>query len=318
MQQKAAIEYFKNLGILEQDSEKDFKFISPNYQVLEPQKLYLPFFKPRDRFAHKGSFGHALLCAGSYGKAGAAILAAKACLRSGCGLVSLHIPKQIYQIVQISFPEAMTDVDNGEMFLTKMPCETKYSSVAIGPGIDTKEETAKALLDFLTCNTKPLLLDADALNIIAKIKGFGKLLKPSTILTPHPKEFERLFGLFTSEKERLDFALSFSKRSGVTLVLKGGITTICTPEGKVFFNTIGNPGMATAGSGDVLSGIITSLQTQGVPTSYAAATGVYIHALAGDFACGELGEQSIIASDIIANIPKAINYCKEFLNKNKD
>ena len=275
-------------------------------KILSKEKLDQSFFLPRERFAHKGDFGHCLLVAGSYGKAGAGILATKACLRVGCGLITTHIPKKLYDIMQISVPEAMVSVDENEEFFTCLDLNlAKYDAIGIGPGLDTKDESKKALENLLKINNKPLVIDADGLNLLAQIPDFTNLLNDKTILTPHPKEFERLFGKM-DYRERIVLIQKIAKEKGTIIVLKGGMTVIANPQGEEFYNILGNAGMATAGSGDVLTGIILGILAQGFSTLEAAKIGVYLHALSGDLAKEQLGEKSLIAEDLITFLPQAI------------
>ncbi len=267
----------------------------------------LPLLKERYKFDHKGTYGHGLLIAGSEGKMGAAVLGAGAALRSGIGLISCHIPSCGNLIMQSKVSEAMVVTDKSEKYISGIGSVEIFSAVGIGPGIGTNKETQLALESFLKECDKPLVLDADALNIISKNKKLLELLAHNTILTPHPKEFERLAGTTDNGFERLQKQIDFSGRYKCILVLKGANTTITTPSGDVFFNSTGNPGMATGGSGDVLTGIILSLLAQGYTPQNAAITGVYLHGLAGDIAAGEQCYESIIASDIIKCIGKAFN-----------
>lgn len=283
----------------------------PFYHILTKKSLDNKLFLPRDEFSHKGNFGHGLLIAGSYGKAGASVLAAKASLRLGVGLLTVHIPTLLYNILQISSPEAMVSLDTNNKVFTDNINTEKYSAVAIGCGLGTKEETKKSLYHLLNTNAKPLIIDADGLNLLSQIPNFKSLLKEDTLLTPHPKEFERLFGKFASYVEKLEFMRNFSMQTGVTIVLKGGITAISVKTGEVFFNTIGNAGMATAGSGDVLTGILLGILSQGFSTQETTKLGVYLHALAGDIAKEKVGEVSLIASDIIENLHEAIIRCQK-------
>src|SRR5574344_495650 len=216
-----------------------------SFDLLRKDSLPADFFLPRYQFAHKGDFGHALIIAGSYGKAGACILSARACMKTGCGLLTVHVPGKIYSIVQSSFPEAMAEVDDDEnYFSSNINNLDRYSCVAIGPGIGTESATKKALVNLLKANAslkepRPMVLDADALNILAGIPGFEKLLSPNSILTPHPKEFERMFGVFENYSAKVKFMQKFSARTGVVVVLKGGVTAISTPSGELFFNIKG-------------------------------------------------------------------------------
>ena len=280
------------------------------YHILTPYLLDNNFFTQRNEFAQKGTFGHGLLIAGSLGKGGASILAGRASLRLGLGLLTIHIPTSLNSILQISVPEAMLSLDDdNEVFSSDIDTH-KFSAIAIGCGLDTKQKSKEAVIRLLSNNTLPLIIDADGLNIIAKIKNFQSLLHRNTILTPHEKEFERLFGTFSSYEKKLEFMRHFSIQTGITIILKGGITAISVNTGDIFFNTIGNAGMATAGSGDVLTGILLGILTQGYPTAQTAKIGVFLHALAGDIAKEKIGETSLIASDIIENISLAIERYK--------
>jgi len=270
-------------------------FPSPYY--LTEEKDIRSILRPRTKFSHKGTYGHALLIAGSYGKMGAAVLAAKACLRSGCGLLSTYVPPEGNDIMQISVPEAMveSDIKDGN----------KYSAIGIGPGIGTDDFAKQTVSELLKSCNIPTIMDADALNIISESPEMLQRIPKGTVLTPHPKEFDRLAGHSSSGYERLQKQLEFAQEYNVTVVLKGANTSIAFPDGRCFFNTTGNPGMATAGSGDVLTGIILSLLAQKYTPEEAALLGVYLHGLAGDFAAGEFSQHGIIAGDIIQSLGKA-------------
>ncbi len=262
--------------------------------------------KSRQKFSHKGNFGHALLISGSYGKMGAAILASKACLKSGVGLLTTHIPHWGYQIIQSTVPEAMTSIDRSEMIFTEFPQLSCYNAIGIGPGLDTKKNSAKAFEELLNqISDQKLVIDADGLNILSQNKFLLVKLPKLSILTPHPKEFERLVGKSKNEMHRLELLKDFCKHYNVITVLKGAHTVVALPDGNCYFNSSGNPGMATAGSGDTLTGIILALLAQGYSEKDAALTGVYIHGLAGDHALSSESEESLIASDIISNIGSA-------------
>lgn len=262
----------------------------------------------RNIFAHKGTFGHALLVAGSYGKMGAAILASKSCLRTGCGLLTTHSPKCGLDILQCSIPEAMVSIDNHQKYVSNIPNTNQYTAIGIGPGIDTKRLTAKTLRSFLETNQKPVVLDADALNIIAQHPELWEFVKPNSIITPHPGEFDRLTKPHTSGYERFLTQIKFAKKHSCIVIVKGHYTSIATSSGNVYFNSTGNPGMATAGSGDTLTGIILSLLAQQYEPIDAAKFGVFLHGLAGDIAEKEKGASSLIASDIIEHLSDAISY----------
>ncbi|MBG0782962.1 MAG: NAD(P)H-hydrate dehydratase [Bacteroidales bacterium] len=284
--------------------------VKTHHHLLEAA-LLKPWWKPRARFAHKGKFGHVLLVAGSADKTGAAILAAKACMRSGAGLLHVHLPLKACTPVQSAFPEAMLSVDSNETFFSEVPDLSPFNVVAAGPGIGTASETAKALKLLIQNSNQPLVLDADALNILAENKTWLSFLPGNTILTPHPKEFERLAGKWQHSFERLELQRELSVRCGLIIILKGAFTCVSMPDGKCYFNPTGNPGMATAGSGDVLTGIIAGLIAQGYSPAKASLLGVYIHGLAGDMAAEQLGMESMLASDIISHLPKAIARVRE-------
>ncbi|MCF8247756.1 MAG: NAD(P)H-hydrate dehydratase [Saprospiraceae bacterium] len=291
--------------------DKDFIENEPCCNFLLDEKTVKPLLRKRHRHDHKGSFGHALLVAGSYGKIGAAILAARACLRSGAGLVTVHAPKCGYEILQIAIPEAMVSVDEHQFAISNLHEDlSKYKAIGIGCGIDTNELTAVALADVLQRTAVPVVLDADALNLLAGHPDFFKFLPKNSILTPHLREFERMFGPSANDFERNDLQLRKAKELGVYLILKGANTAIATPAGDCFFNNTGNPGMATGGSGDVLTGILTGLLAQGYPPLEACQLGVYLHGLAGDLAMNDLQQEALLASDITDHLGKAFKQLK--------
>ena len=263
------------------------------------QELVEKIYKPRQRFSHKGTFGHALLLAGSYGKTGAALLAAKACMHSGVGLLTVGVPQCAYLVLQVGLPEAMVTSDEKKNKLaTIMPNYSNYQAVGIGPGIGTEKKTWQWLLQQLLVIQCPLVLDADALNAIAYEEKWHSIPENS-ILTPHPKEFDRLFGLCQNSQERMLKAIEKAKELSCIVVLKGHHTLIATAEGEVWFNTTGNSGMATGGSGDVLTGIITGLLAQGYVPKDAALLGVWLHGKSGDLASKRHGQEALVASHII-------------------
>ena len=261
--------------------------------------------KPRSRFSHKGTYGHALLIAGSYGMMGAAILASKACLRTGAGLVTAHVPLKGYEILQTSVPEAIVNLDPGEEYFSRVPDLVPYNAVGIGPGIGRRAVVQKALKDLLLKCPVPLVMDADALNLVAAHKELLEQIPENSIITPHPKEFERIAGAFKNGYDRLMKQIEFARHHKIIVVYKGANTTIALPDGRCYFNSTGNPGMATGGSGDVLTGMILSLLAQGYDPSEAAMAGVYLHGFAGDLAAQKMGRQALIASDITDHIGKA-------------
>ena len=261
--------------------------------------------RTRDPFAHKGHMGHALLIAGSYGMAGAAVLAARACMRAGAGKVTVHTPKRNVQILQQAVPEAVLQMDREETIFSETVPTDDFSAMAIGPGLGTIEQTCIALIAQLRRATCPVVADADALNIVAARHAWMQQLPKGIIMTPHPKEMDRLEGQAIDSYERLTKARQLAEQLQGYIVLKGHYTAVCMPDGHVSFNTTGNAGMATAGSGDVLTGIILGLLAQGYQRSDACILGTYLHGLAGDLAAAELSEESVIASDIIDYLPFA-------------
>lgn len=275
-----------------------------NYQFVDIKDVK-SICKHRHRFNHKGDFGHCLIIAGSKGMIGAAVLASKSCIKTGAGLVSTHIPKVGYTILQQSVPEVMVDEDIDENYFTTISSILKYSAIVVGPGLGKSSKTVEGFSKLLDIVDKPLVIDADGLNIIAENSELLEKLPQGAIITPHPGEFDRLFGKSNSGYERLIKAIEKSAKYGIVIVLKGADTQVVCPNGQVFFNSTGNPGMATAGSGDVLSGIIGSLLAQGYESISGAIFAVYIHGLAGDLAKSKVGVDTLIASDIIDNIGNA-------------
>lgn len=264
------------------------------------QKPYIKkLLKKRDRFAHKVNFGRVMLIEGSYGKMGAAVLSARGCLRSGAGLVTVHVPRCGYDIMQTAVPEAMVSVDVNERYIFSIPDLEPYNALGIGPGLNQHVDTYDVLYRILENYNKPIVLDADALNIIAAHPELFEKIPEGSILTPHPGEFRRLSGSWAHDFERLEKQIAMSKKHKIFIVLKGQHTAISTPDGKIYFNSTGNPGMATGGSGDVLTGILTGLLGQGYKPGAAAVLGVYLHGMAGDLAAEKLGEEALVASDIV-------------------
>ena len=275
------------------------------FSILEENDIRL-LMKPRGDFAHKGTMGTALIIAGSYGMSGASILATKACLRAGTGKVITHTPKRNYEIMQISVPEAVLQMDSEETIFSEPVDTDYYSAMGIGPGLGTNESTAIALIAQLRRSTCPTVVDADALNILASHRAWMQQLPKDIIFTPHPRELDRLAGNTSSNcMERLDKAIELAERLQGYIILKGHYSALCHPNGKVEFCSTGNSGMATAGSGDVLTGIITALLARGYKQADACRLGMHLHGLAGDLAAKDLGKESLIASDIIQYLPKA-------------
>jgi hydroxyethylthiazole kinase-like uncharacterized protein yjeF len=274
------------------------------YQTTE-QEVVAAMLPKRSRFAHKGTFGHGLIISGCYGMMGAALLAGESCLRGGAGLVTLHVPRFGYSIIQTAFPEAIVSLDQSDILFSEPPDLAPYSAIGIGPGIGCRQNTGRGLKMVLERAGVPLVIDADGLNILSAHPEWYELLPPGTILTPHPREFDRLAGESRNGYERHMKQRDFARRYQVIVVLKGACTGIASPDGSYWFNTTGNPGMATGGSGDVLTGLITGLLAQGLKPLDAALAGVYLHGLAGDLATGESSQEALIAGDMISYLGKA-------------
>lgn len=276
-----------------------------NYSILEEQAVR-EMRLPRNDFSHKGMMGNALIVAGSYGMAGAAVLATKACLRSGVGKVTVHTPKRNYLVLQTSVPEAVLQMDHEETYFSESIDSTDYDALGIGPGIGQIENTAIALIGQIRRTTCPIVVDADALNILANHQAWMQQLPAGIIMTPHPKEFDRMAGsASTNDYERLIRAQQMAEHIKGYILLKGHYTALCMPDGHIVFNSTGNSGMATAGSGDVLTGILTALLARGYNKAAACQMAMFLHGLAGDLAAKEVGKESLVASDIIRFLPKA-------------
>ena len=295
--------YIKNWIVLDIGLDQNYiDSVDFQYKAVD-EAMIKAMFKTRERFTHKGSFGHSLLIGGSFGKIGAVILASRASLKTGSGLVSTYIPKCGYTAMQSSNPEIMVEVDD-ENYLQFFNFKTKPTAIGIGMGMGMHLKTKKGFIAFLKSNKIPMLIDADGLNIIAEHEELSDLILENTILTPHPKEFQRLVGSWENDYEKLDKQNKFSDTHKCLVVLKGAYTSI-SYGGKIYFNTSGNPGLATAGSGDVLSGIITGLVAQGYKPLEAALIGVYVHGRAADLGIkNEESMESFIASDCINNLGK--------------
>lgn len=285
---------------------KAIEMTESNLFYLEQNDI-LPLLKERNKFSHKGTFGHAYIAAGSLDMAGAAVLSARAALRCGAGLVTVHSAAVNRIIVQSVVPEAIFQSDKADNFITEIEALETYNAIAIGPGIGSNYETIEMLSHFIKNQNSPCVLDADALNIISQNKILLTLIPENSILTPHPKEFERLFGKCDSGYERMKKASEFAQKLELIIILKGANTLIATPDGKLFFNSTGNSGMATAGSGDVLAGMLGGLLAQGYLPEDAAKIGVYLHGLAGDLSLRKQSGESLIAGDIIENIGHAFS-----------
>ncbi|MBF9236113.1 NAD(P)H-hydrate dehydratase [Hymenobacter sp. BT683] len=277
---------------------------------------------PRSRFSHKGTFGHALLLAGSRGKMGAAVLAAGACQRGGAGLLTARVPGCGYDIFQISVPEAMCLPDPQPDVISELPDLTPYQAVGIGPGLGQEAASLAVLRQLLRDSAAapgrsqpmPLIIDADALNLLGQHRELLDLLPENTVLTPHPKEFERLTEPARDDYHRLELLRDFAQRHRSLVVLKGAYSCLATPGGELHFNSTGNPGMATGGSGDVLTGLLLALRADArlLPAD-AVRLGVYAHGMAGDLAAHETGEAGLIAGDIVRQLGPALSRCSHLI-----
>lgn len=292
-------------------SQEYIKNTDCQFQITEESELR-GFLRHRDDFAHKGEMGHALLIAGSYGMAGAAILAAKACLRSGVGKLTLHTPKRNLSIVQTSVPEAIVQVDREETIFTEAVDTQDFEAMGIGPGLGRNETTALAMITQVRRSACPVVIDADAINILSNHHAWVQQLPKGVILTPHAKEFDRFMGIASNGcYDRLAKAIEEAERLQAYIILKGHYSALCTPAGRVYFNPTGNSGMATAGSGDVLTGIVTGLLARGYDQRQACMLGMYLHGLSGDLAENAIGKESLVASDLINYLPKAFRHLTE-------
>ena len=261
--------------------------------------------RKRAKFAHKGNFGHALLIAGSTGYFGAAVMASRACLRSGVGLLTAHVPGDGFLVMQSAVVEAMISIDPEDVCFSSVPLLDTYNAIGVGPGLGMASETQAALKLLIQQTTVPMVLDADALNIIAENKTWLAFLPVGSILTPHPKEFERLTGPTANQFDRLEMLRAFAIRFKLYVILKGANSALATPDGMLYFNSTGNPGMATGGSGDVLTGIILGLLSSGYPARDACILGMWLHGKAGDIAARKYGFEAMLAGDLIDNLGKA-------------
>lgn len=268
--------------------------------------LIKSIYKPRNPFTHKGDYGHACLITGSVGLMGAAVLATNACLRAGAGKITVYTAKIGYEILQISAPEAMTKIA-GEQFISSVNDIEKFDSLGIGPGLGIYKSHKELLQNIFLTFKKPVVVDADALNILSQNKELLKLLPQGSILTPHLIEFERLFGKTNNEEDRTKIALEKANNYNVYIVLKGHHTLIAAPDGPAYFNSTGNAGMATGGSGDVLTGILTGLSAQKYSSLQVCLFGIYLHGLAGDIAAKNNSQEAMIAGDIIDCLGDAFN-----------
>ncbi|MDQ3393284.1 MAG: NAD(P)H-hydrate dehydratase [Bacteroidota bacterium] len=307
-------DYVGDYEILDINLSKEFldKVEAPYVFLTAP--FIANFFKSRKKYAHKGDFGKALIIAGSKGKMGAAILSCKACLRTGVGLLTAHTPSNCWPIMQMAVHEAMVQIDKHEDYFSGAEHTEGYDVIGIGPGLGMEQGTIQGLTNLLNVFRKPLVFDADAINIIGQNQDLLSKIPENSIFTPHPKEFERLVGPSSNHFERLEMQKEFSQKYKLIVLLKGAHTSIAAPDGKVYFNATGNSGMATGGSGDILTGMITSLLAQKYKPLEATLIGAYIHGLAGDFAAEKLGKESMLPTDIVEHIGDAYQYLHALKN----
>lgn len=291
--------------LLDIQLKKDFIDTAQSPYYITEEEEIRSLIKPRKRFAHKGAFGHALLIAGSYGMAGASILSARACLRSGVGLLTVHVPIHNHDLLQTTVPEAIVQTDIHDHYFAEPVDTDRYQAIAIGPGLGQEEDTALAMMEQIQGCPVPLVLDADAINIFGTHRNWLSRMPKRCILTPHLKELERLIGKCMDTYERLTKTKELAAYLQSYIIIKGSWSTVVTPEGNCYFNPTGNPGMATAGSGDVLTGILAALLAQGYTQEDACRLGVYVHGLAGDIAAEEKGEIGTTSSDLIDALPAA-------------
>lgn len=285
--------------------KQEFVDEAPSSFFITEEADIIKLIQPRRRFAHKGNFGRGLLIAGSYGMAGASILSARGCLRSGVGVLTVHVPIANHNMLQVAVPEAIVHTDIHDRYFAEPVDLERYNAVAIGPGLGQEEDTALALLEQIQNCQLPLVIDADALNILSARRAWLSKLPKHSILTPHIGELERLIGKCADSYERISKTKELAAYLQSYIILKGAWTAVVTPEGNVYFNPTGNPGMATAGSGDVLTGVLLSLLAQGYTEEDACRLGVYAHGMAGDIAAERLGQMGMTAADIVEALPEA-------------
>ena len=298
--------YLGQVKVLGLEMSEDAKASTQSDFYLMEREDARELILPREVFSNKYDYGTILLVAGSYGMMGAAVLAARAAMRTGAGLVTVHAPRCGYNVMQTAVPEALFEPDLGEYLTSQIDLNHPFSVVALGPGIGRNDETVDAIDQFIKTFRRPCLLDADALGCIARRPMLLKSIPKGSVITPHASEFDMLFGPHQNDEERLKRAIDMSRFYSITIVLKGHYTMTVRPDGKVYINSSGNPGMATGGSGDVLTGVIAALIAQGYAPDVAVALGVYLHGFAGDLAAAEHGEAGVMAGDIADMMGRAI------------
>ncbi len=293
--------FFGNLHILDIGLHPGYSTTINSFYNYVDTGIIKKIYRPRKDFSHKGTYGHALIIAGEKGKMGAAVMCTKACLRAGAGLVSAMIPEDEFTIIQTAVPEAMA-IAHDDLEILEW---TKYTTIGIGPGIGTEKEGATLLQDVLSHFNNAIVIDADALNILSVNKELLGELPPGSILSPHPKEFERLFGETANQPEKIQVARSHAQKFFIYIILKGHNSVLACPDGEIYFNSTGNPGMATGGSGDVLTGILTGLLAQGYSSKETCLMGMFLHGLAADIGVQTISQEAMIAGDIIESLGQA-------------
>jgi len=297
-------QYAGNVHILDIGLDKTFINSTHTNYIATDKTRIRSLYRKRKQFSHKGTYGLAMLIGGNYGSIGAICLATRAAARAGAGKTKALLPEVGYNIIQTQVPEAMC-MTNGRKHLTEITGWNMANAIGIGPGLGTEWETMRAFEQFLDECKQPIVVDADALNIIGKKPELLSKIPPGSVLTPHPKEFERIFGKTVNSMQQLEVARMQAMRYNLYVVLKNRYTAIVTPEGECRYNLTGNAGLATAGSGDVLTGIITGLLAQGYEPGDAATMGVYLHGLAGDYAAESRSQEAMIAGDIAEHLGTA-------------
>ena len=297
--------YSKDLQVVDIGLDVSFLAQHPGIGELIGGNEVLPLYRHRQKFSHKGTYGHCVLIGGSYGKIGSVTLATKAALRTGAGLATAYVPECGYEVMQTVVPEAMVITDDDDE-LAEISLDFKPSAVGIGIGLGTSTKTIKAFGEFLRNNKAPIVVDADGINILAKQAELLEFLPKQAIITPHPKELERLIGSWKDDFDKIEKVKAFSKQYDCIVVVKGA-HSLTIYRDQLFVNNSGNPGMATGGSGDVLTGMLTALLSQGYPPLHAAIFGVFLHGNAGDIAAQHTGFEGLIAGDIIARIGAAFS-----------
>ena len=298
--------YVEDIGLLNAFVEENSSSL-----YLTTLKDMAKIYKPRGAFSHKGNFGKGLLMAGSYGMMGAAVLASKACLRSGIGLLKVYTPRCGYEIMQTSVPEAMVLCDKNTEEFSECPLELDFNAIAIGPGWSEGDHALQVLTTLLKTVKLPMVIDAGALNVLSRDKSLLAEICEGSILTPHPKEFERLAGKKLSRQDSEELALQWAKEYNICFILKGKNSAVVLPDGTIHYNSTGNPGMAKGGSGDCLTGILLALLAQGYSTEETAIMGVYMHGYAGDRAASYHSQEAMLPSDLIDCIGEFFEKIKE-------